>query len=281
MTPSAIPAGAGEAGAFGAEHGAVEDARARRAVRALVPGHLRPTLAGALRGLRHRGDAVACPCCGRSFDRFIRHRGRPHAKCPGCGALERHRMLWLYLAERTDLMSAPAALLHFAPEYAFERRLRRIPTLRYVTADIDSALAMDKVDIMAMPYADESFDAVLCSHVLEHVDDDRVALAEIRRVLKPGGLALLMTPIDGRVETTLEDPTVTTPAERHRVFGQSDHQRLYGRDFGRRVEAAGFAVRVDRYADDSDPELAARHGLRREDDEAFGDESVFRCVPVQ
>jgi hypothetical protein len=264
----------GGATTFGGEHGPVEDPRIKSAIRALLPTRV---LAG-IRAFAHRGDAVRCPCCDGSFDAFIRHRGRPHAKCPRCGALERHRLLWLYLTERTSLLSSRSSLLHFAPEPAFARRLKRDPGLRYVTADIDSPLAMDKVDIMDMPYADGSFDAVLCNHVLEHVDDDRLAMREIRRVLRPGGWAILMSPIDARRATTLEDPGITTPAARHRAFGQSDHLRLYGRDFATRVAEAGFAVRTDRYVEQLDPALVSRCGLRREDDEAFCDEDIFFCV---
>jgi SAM-dependent methyltransferase len=261
---------------FGAEHLAVEDSATRRLARSVVPARYRPAVAGTVRAALHRGDAVRCPCCNGTFDAFVRHRGRPHAKCPRCGALERHRMLWRYLVERTDLL-ATGSLLHFAPEYAFARRLARIPSLRYVTADLDSPLAMDRVDIMDLPYADATFGAVLCSHVLEHVEDDRRALREIRRVLRPGGWAILMTPIDARCDATLEDPSVTTPEDRHRVFGQSDHVRLYGRDFADRVRAEGFAVRDDAYLEQIDPRLIARQGMRRDDDEAFGDEHVFMC----
>lgn len=265
-------------GAFGAEHGEVRDPLVRRAVRTVLPARHRPALLGAARALVRRGDRVQCPCCNGTFDHFVRHRGRPHAKCPRCGALERHRMLWLYLTERTDLLSRPMSLLHFAPEYAYQRRFKQIGGLRYVTADLDSPLAMHSCDIMDMPFADGSFDAVLCSHVLEHVDDDRRALAEIRRVLRPGGWAILMSPIDRRRDSTFENPAVTTPEDRHRVFGQSDHVRLYGRDFAERVAAAGFAVRTDRYLERLSEEKIARHGLRRELDDAFCDEEVFLCV---
>jgi SAM-dependent methyltransferase len=267
----------GGAATLPGEHGSVDEPLVSRATRALVPTRWRRALAG-VRALAHRGNAVQSPCCDGSFDFFVRHRGRPHAKCPRCGALERHRLLWLYLSDRTNLLSSECSLLHFAPERAYAERLKARPGLRYVTADLDSPLAMDKVDITDMPYADGSFDAVLCNHVLEHVDDDRLAMREIRRVLRPGGWAILMTPIDGTRATTLEDPAITTPAERHRVFGQSDHVRLYGRDFATRAAEAGFAVRTDRYVDRLHPELVIRCGLRRDDDEAFREEDIFLCV---
>jgi SAM-dependent methyltransferase len=265
-------------GEFGAEHGDVRDPAIRRAARALLPARHRPAIVGALRALARRGDRVHCPCCDGDFDRFVRHRGRPHAKCPRCGALERHRLLWLYLTQRTDLLSRPLSLLHFAPEHAYRRRLSRMPGLRYVTADLDSPLAMHRCDIMDQPFADGSFDAVLCSHVLEHVEDDRRALAEIRRVLRPNGWAILMSPIDRRRDSTFEDAAIATPEERHRAFGQSDHVRLYGRDFAERVAATGFAVRTETYLERLDEETIARLGLRREQDDAFCDEDVFICV---
>lgn len=264
--------------AFGAEHGAVEDPAVKRALLRLVPGARRQRLLGAVRSRRYSGDAVQCPCCGGSFSRFLPHRGRPHAKCPGCGALERHRVLWLFLERETDLLRRPGDLLHIAPEYALMRRLQRVEGLRYRSGDLDSALAEVELDLLDLPFAEESFDYLICNHVLEHVDDDRRAVAEIHRVLRPGGWAVLMCPVDLRRAATLEDPTVTIPAERHRVYGQSDHQRLYGRDYADRLAAAGFSVRAERYAEGCDSRSIKRFGLIRESDSVFGEEDVFFCV---
>jgi SAM-dependent methyltransferase len=250
----------------------------RRIGQPLVPARLRPTLGAAIRPLRYRGDGVECPCCESTFRHFAPHRSRPRAKCPRCGSLERHRLLWLYLAEETDFMSAGYSMLHFAPEYFIQRRFKQLPNLRYVSADLDSALAMDRVDIMDMPYEAESFDIVICSHVLEHVGDDLRALREVQRVMTPGGKAIVMSPIDWTRDLTLEDPSVTAPEDRHRVFGQSDHVRLYGRDFHERLEAAGFDVSVERYLERVDESLIRRYGLRRED-ALFGHEPIFVCAP--
>ncbi len=263
---------------FGAEHGAVGDPLVKRALFRLMPGRRRHALLGAVRGVRYRGDLVECPCCESTFSRFLPHRGRSHAKCPRCGALERHRVLWLFLRQETDLFERPGAMLHVAPEYAFLRRLSATEGLRYVTGDFDSALADHQLDVMALPFADQSFDFLICNHVLEHVDDDRLAMAEVHRVLKPGGWAILMCPIDCRRATTLEDPAVVTPEQRHRVFGQDDHARLYGRDYRERLAAAGFSVRADRYLDRFDEKTIAQLGLRREEDDAFGDEDIFFCA---
>ena len=175
-------------------------------------------------------------------------------------------------------MSAGYSMLHFAPEYFIQRRFKRLPDLRYVSADLDSPLAMDRVDITRMPYEERSFDVVICSHVLEHVGDDLQALREMRRVLTPSGRAIVMSPIDWTRELTLEDPSVTAPEDRHRVFGQSDHVRLYGRDFQERLKAAGFDVSVERYLERLDEGLIRRYGLRRED-ALFGHEPIFVCAP--
>lgn len=263
---------------FGAEHGAVEDPPLKRALLRLLPGERRQRLLGAIRGRRHRGDTVECPCCESSFDRFLPHRGRAYAKCPRCGSLERHRALWLFLQRETDLLLRPASLLHVAPEYALSRRLRRVEGLSYLSGDRDPARADVELDLLALPFEAERFDWVICNHVLEHVADDRRALAEIERVLVPGGRAILMCPVDRRRARTLEDPAITSARERHRVFGQADHVRLYGRDYADRLAEAGFAVRAERYGEGCEKREISRFGLRREPDEAFGEEEVFCCV---
>jgi SAM-dependent methyltransferase len=263
---------------FGAEHGPVEDPLLKRALLRLMPGESRHRLLGAVRGALYRGDMVECPCCESSSSRFLPHRGRERAKCPRCGSLERHRVLWLFLERETDLFERPGAMLHIAPEYALHRRLSQVPGLRYVTGDLDSALATHQLDVMELPFAAGSFDFLICNHVLEHVESDRRALAEIHRVLAPGGWAILMCPVDHRRAATLEDPGALTPGERHRLFGQSDHVRLYGRDYADRLAEAGFAVRTERYVEACDSSSVARFGLRREQDDAFGEEEVFLCV---
>ena len=215
----------------------------------------------------YRGDEVECPCCGGSFRRFapygLRPR-RPFARCPGCGAMERHRHLWLFLRRRTDLFTRPQRLLHFAPEAVFRGGLAGLPHLDYVTADLAPGRAAVRVDIARVPFADGSFDAILCNHVLEHVTDDRRAMAELLRVLRPGGWAIVQVPQRSRMPATLEDASVTDPRERAHRFGQSDHLRLYGGDYADRLREAGFAVTVERFGDGLPAEVRTRHGLKSE-----------------
>ena len=181
--------------------------------------------------------------------------------CPRCGAQARHRALWLYLRERTNLLVEELSVLHFAPERALAQRLASQPNLRYVSADLDAPDAMEHFDITDIPHPDGAFDVILCIHVLEHVKDDRRAMRELRRVLAPDGWAIVLVPLDLERAETYEDPSITTPEERRRAYWQHDHLRLYGRDFSERLKQAGFRVTVDRWVRSLDPATVERYGL--------------------
>jgi SAM-dependent methyltransferase len=217
---------------------------------------------------QERGDAVQCPVCGGSFRRFLSYAGRDGAVCPGCGAAERHRLMWLWLQEDDRLRGR---MLAFGPDDATDARLRRIPGLDYLSTDIDGTQAMVAADITALPFEDDSFDVVLCSHVLEHVPGEQEGLAEIRRVLRPGGWAAIMLPVDRTVSETIEDPTVTTPGQREARYGHFDHVRLYGRDVAARLGADEVIDPLTRFG----PERERRHGLRRAD--RFGPDEIYLC----
>lgn len=217
-----------------------------------------------------RGDRVQCPCCESSFARFMDNGDAPDTLCPRCGSQERHRLAWLYLRDRTALGREPLSLLHFAPEFPLRRRLARLPGLRYVTADLRPEGVDVACDITRLPFEDASFDAILCSHVLEHVPDDRRAMRELRRVLRPGGWALVMVPFSHELAQTLEDPAIVTPAQRRAAYWREDHLRLYGRDLPRRLQEAGFDVTVEPYAQRLGDAAVARHRL-------FVADEIYRC----
>lgn len=199
-----------------------------------------------VRLLRHRGDVVACPICERGFDRFADDYDRARALCWRCGAHERHRAQWLLLRSRPELLGAAGSLLHFAPEWTLRRRLSRVDHLRYVTADLQQRDVDLQLDITALALPDASFDAVICSHVLEHIPDDASAMGELRRVTAPGGWCLVMVPLDLARGETYEDPLLIDPEQRRRVFWRPDHVRLYSADIEARLVRAGFAVeRID------------------------------------
>lgn len=227
----------------------------------------------AVAALPYRGTGRWCPVCGKSARAFKPYGivPRPDAQCPHCGALERHRLAWLYLQQRTNLFDGrPRQMLHVAPELCFQPRLRRKLGEGYLTADLDSPRAAVRMDITDIRYPDASFDVILCSHVLEHVPDDRRAMREFHRVLRPDGWAILLVPITA--ERTFEDPSVTDPAERLRLFGQEDHVRQYGPDYVDRLREAGFEVSTTRVPDLVSPEDAGRMALTS----AAGD--IFHCT---
>lgn len=216
----------------------------------------------ALQKLPYYGTGRICPVCGRSSRKF-RPFGvvpRADAECVHCGSHERHRLEWIFIQRETSLLrgSSPK-VLHVAPEACFESLLRTHLGSSYLTADISNPRAMVKMDITSIQFEDETFDVILCSHVLEHVDDDRRAMREFFRVLKQDGWAILLVPISS--ERTFEDPTITAPAERLRLFGQKDHVRRYGPDYVDRLREAGFHVKIATVGDIVDSQTAVRMGL--------------------
>ena len=186
-----------------------------------------------------------CPVCRSDVDQFgPGPSGRPDATCPRCYSLERHRFLALLLDGLAPWLSGAQLLVDIAPSRQITPQLRRLCPGGYVSLDFDPAADGRPVDLQAsltaLPLPDDSVDLVVCYHVLEHVPDDRVAMAELARVLKPGGIALVQVPWKSGVDTD-EDPSAS-PEERTRRFGQADHVRWYGRDFEERLRSSGLDV---------------------------------------
>ena len=201
---------------------------------------LRPVLAFFMRGSRYTD-----PIDGKSFRKFLPYgyeRPRENVLSPSTLSLERHRLLWLFLKERSDFFSQPLKVLHFAPEQAFYKRFKKLNQLDYTTTDLLSPLADIKADICNLPFPDNTYDVILCNHVLEHIPDDTKAMQELYRVLKPGGWGVFQIPQDLNRDTTFEDDSITDKKERARIFGQYDHVRIYGRDYFDKLRAVGFTV---------------------------------------
>ena len=213
------------------------------------------------------GRSRYCTVCKSRVQRFKPYGVNPRndARCPVCDALERHRFAWMYLELHTDLLNgAPKRVLHCAPERGIRHRLERIASLDYVSIDLEGHHAAVRADLTALPFDDDSFDVVLCSHVLEHVSDDRAALREIHRVMRRSGWGVLMVPI---ADGVTDEDIAADPETRLQRFGQQDHLRKYGRDFAERVSNCGFDVREVRCPDIVPEETARQCGLA--DDEIF------------
>jgi hypothetical protein len=201
-----------------------------------------------------------CPICG--FRGFFVAAGRPprwNARCPNCESRERHRLAHLYYEHAGIGPGSGLRILHFAPEGFMRRRMKDAPG--YVTTDPVMRDVDRREDMAAMDLPEASFDIVIAHHVLEHIDDDGRAMAELHRILKPGGYAVLSVPQNWSREDTFEDPGITADADRAAAFGARDHRRFYGRDFSRRLAAAGFSTETFR----ASPQEEVRFGLARDE----------------
>jgi SAM-dependent methyltransferase len=212
----------------------------------------------------YKGNNVECPVCGSTYRKFLPYGyefSRENALCPKCLSLERHRLVWLYFKEKTSFFDMPLKVLHIAPEQCFEERFRNLANLEYITADLESPLADYKCDVQELPFAENDFDIVICNHVLEHVGDDTRAMSEILRVMKHGGQAIILVPVDFERETTYENPAIKSVKDRKEHFGQYDHQRVYGLDFPNRLKNIGYKIPDNNFLDEIIPEKKIRYRL--------------------
>ncbi len=217
-----------------------------------------------------RGNNVECTVCHGHYSKFLPYgytklSSRENALCPSCFSLERHRLLWLYLNDKTNFFTDKLKVLHIAPEQCFYKRFKAMSNLDYLTGDLESPIADIHFDIQEIPMEDNLFDVVICNHVLEHVEDDKKAMSEFYRVLKPGGFAILQVPQDINLDITHEDPSITNPDEREKHFLQKDHLRLYGLDYADRLSAAGFQVKKDLFAKEFSDELINKYRLPKDE----------------
>jgi SAM-dependent methyltransferase len=165
--------------------------------------------------------------------------------CTHCGASDRERIYALWIDQQIEkkLFSRNTRVIHFAPEVALSEKLKGQALLDYKTVDLLMDNVDYKVDMMDMPFDDESFDFFICSHVLEHVESDDQAIKELYRITTSGGRGILMAPIILGLENSIEDPSVKDDAGRWRLYGQNDHVRLYAHDdYVNKIRSHGFHV---------------------------------------
>ena len=220
-------------------------------------------------GLAYVGRGRHCPICGTRRRKFLPYgyvTTREDALCPGCLSLERHRAIWLWITRNTDLLNSHPRLLHIAPEVSLMGRFRKLYTTSdYITADLESPLADMHFDVQQIPLPERSVDVVICNHLFEHVEDDRLAMRELWRIMRHGGWGIMLVPENRTMAKTFEDDSVTDPAERTRLFGQYDHRRVYGRDYDERLQSAGFKVERIAYAEVLSPEERALYRIGGDD----------------
>lgn len=216
------------------------------------------------RGFAILGSGKLCYACNKRVGRFLPYRGGwkdvpplikvldvigsdvENFSCPRCGAHDRERHLLMYFDHAEIWKKIEGVdVLHFAPERILAEKIADARPARYIKADLLPAAAdTAREDITKLSFPDCTFDLVIANHVLEHVIDDRAAMREIFRVLKPGGLAVLQTPYSDKLTNTFEDEGIRDDEARLQAFGQEDHVRLYGKDLFSKLGSAGFISRV-------------------------------------
>lgn len=222
---------------------------------------IRPVLVWLLKGNRYYD-----PIDGQGYYKMLPYgyeKQRENVLAPSTFSLERHRLMWLYLTNKTNFFQAKLKVLHIAPEQAFYKRFRAMQNLDYITSDLESPLADVKADICDLPFGENTFDVIFCNHVLEHIVDDHQAMSELFRVMKPGGWGIFQVPISYQREVTYEDSSVTSKEERKEKFGQYDHVRIYGLDYYQRLEDVGFIVQKVDYTKEIPVEDINRYRLEK------------------
>lgn len=228
-------------------------------------------VAGSLQSFLYAGEEYKCSCCNGSFRQLLSGglEKRANAVRPKCNSFERHRLLWLYLKRKTNLFTDKLRVLHVCPEYVFQKVLKDLPNLEYIGAGLAAPFATVEMDITDIKQPDNSYDVILCNHVLEHIPEDYKAMAELYRVLKPGGWAILQVPLDYKLNETFEDASIISPKDREIYFGKDDHVRVYGPDYKDRLETAGFTVKVENYIKELGIDFAKEYCLPERDDIYF------------
>ena len=255
----------------------------RNKLMAIIPLKYRMAVRKLARLPRYKGSQRYCPICDShlkcflpvTFPAFSKDSPfvtRQNAKCPVCGSIERYRLIYLYIKQKTNLFDPPRKkMLHTAPELILTEKFANSRYVDYLSSDIDPGRigAMAKIDLTDIAFGTDTFDVIVSSHVLEHIENDRKALSELYRVLKPGGWAIIQVPIIA--EKTFTNPSAQTEEEKFRAYGKEDHVRGYGKDYKQLLESVGFKVKVDDFVKSFSPEKIEYFGL-------IPDEEIYFCT---
>jgi len=192
----------------------------------------------------YRGKRFQCNVCNKKLREFISLKSSEKL-CPFCGSSSRNRRLWNIL--KSEFLKSDIRILHFSPSRSLKRFLSKDPSLDYITSDFLGEFDADKHhNITEISERDNSFDLIICYHILEHIEDDQAAMNELYRILKKGGSCIIQTPFkDGEI---YEDDKIKTAEDGLKYFGQEDHLRIYSVDgLKERLRNSGFEVRVNRF----------------------------------
>lgn len=197
----------------------------------------------------YRGSRFQCNVCNKKLRRFIELKSGDKL-CPYCGSSSRNRRLWNIL--KSEFLKNDIRILHFSPSRSLKRFLSKDPSLNYITSDFIGEFDADKhYNITDISESDNSFDLIICYHILEHIEDDCTAMKELYRILKNGGSCIIQTPFkDGEI---YEDDTIKMAEDRLKYFGREDHLRIYSVDgLKERLEHSGFEVKVNKFNEDKE-----------------------------
>lgn len=236
---------------------------------------------------RYIGDEFYCPFCDGHYNEFlpmgfkndvfmekdiIGGGYRENAVCPRCHSIDRERLIYLYLTNRTNVYDSKLKVLHIAPEINLQASLMKNKSLEYICGDLKPQIekGVIELNVVNLQFESNYFDVIICNHVLEHVIDDSKAMQELYRVLKSSGWAILQVPISTSLDETFEDSNIDTFEERLKKFGQGDHVRIYGQDYIKRLTGVGFSVNVYNFKNEYGDELVKKYGL-------IEDEVIFIC----
>lgn len=219
-----------------------------------------------------------CLMCGKEFDDFLVNgkdfailqlldvvgAGQRKTRCPFCRSKDRERLIYLFLKENKLLFKnkEKQKVLHIAPEPTLGNILKRQKNIDYISGDLNPDKAEKILNVELLPYKDNTFDSIICNHVLEHVTNDNKAMAELFRVLKSGGWAILQVPYAKKLKFTIEDKRIILPKDRETYFGQNDHLRIYSlNEYTAKLKKTGFKVKTLPFAKKLDKKFIKKHSI--------------------